>query len=340
LSDGHPNKWDSWLIADTLTRLGWNVDVIDWDEHDFQPKRHYDVVVALDWNGKRIVDATPGTPPRLLLHLTTAYPAYNNNAERQRLRALEQRRQVTLKQRRHLANEMLSSAAIAEAYACSLIGNSWTLGTYPADVRSKISLLPVTSPVDKFFTNEPAAHKPLADNTLLWFAGGGAVHKGLDLALDAVHRMDNVHLHVVGNLEAERDFLWHYRNELFRDPNISYHGYLPTSSPLLAEIMQEATFLIAPSCSEGTSSAAVFCLLRGLIPIYSESIGLSLPPHLGWQVTVASPETFSEAITLAVTTPRDDRVKMSRLAYKYASNGFTRKAYAEQMRAFVSDALA
>ncbi len=339
LSDGHPNKWDSWLIADTLTRLGWDVDVIDWDDHDFQPERHYDAVIALDWNGKRIVDAATGATPRLLLHLTTAFPAYNNQAEQTRLRALEQRRGVRLKQRRHLANETLSGLAIADADACSLIGNAWTFGTYPTEVRSKLSLLPVTAPVDKFGTGDPVSSKPLAENTFLWFAGGGAVHKGLDLALEAIPQIDNTHLHVVGSLEAERDFLWLYRNELFREANISYHGYLPTSSPLLAEVMRESTFLIAPTCSEATSNAAVFCLLRGLIPIYSESIGISLPSNLGWEVTVPSLEAFGEAARLAMATPLEDRAKMSRLVYEYASQIFTRKAYAEQMQAFLSDAL-
>ncbi len=336
---GHPNRWDSWLIANTLTRLGWDVDVIDWDDHGFQPERHYDAVIALDWNGKRIVDATPEARPRLVLHLTTAYPSYHNVSEEQRLRALEDRRGVALKPHRHLAHDALSGLAIAEAHACSLIGNAWTLGTYPSEVQPKLSLLPVTAPTDKNQSDALFVGKPVRNNTFLWFAGGGAVHKGLDLALEAVSTMSNIHLHVVGNLEAERDFLWHYRTELFRQPNISFHGYLPAHSARLTEVMREATFLITPTCSEGTSTAAVLCLIRGLIPIYSESVGISVPGGLGWMVTVPTPEAFRSSLTQAMTTPPDVRAAMSLSLQDFASHEFSRTTYAEMMEAFLSHAL-
>jgi hypothetical protein len=65
LNTGHPNKWDSWTLADILVELGWDVDVIDWDDWDFRPTRSYDAVIALDGNGARLTGLMRPNSPTL-----------------------------------------------------------------------------------------------------------------------------------------------------------------------------------------------------------------------------------------------------------------------------------
>ena len=45
--NGHSNNWESREIARILTRLGYIVDCINWNDTSFQPSDHYDIVVDI-----------------------------------------------------------------------------------------------------------------------------------------------------------------------------------------------------------------------------------------------------------------------------------------------------
>ena len=67
----------------------------------------------------------------------------------------------------------------------------------------------------------------------LWFGSSGAIHKGLDLVLDAFHNLKDVNLHICGNIESEERFFEHYKTSLNNNANINYYGYVDINTDLL-----------------------------------------------------------------------------------------------------------
>jgi glycosyltransferase involved in cell wall biosynthesis len=334
----HPNVWDSWLYANTMARMGWTVDVINWNDRLFLPSHSYDAIVALDGNGIRLAEVVDGAKSRLILHLTTADPQFNNAAERGRLANLFHRRGVRLLPRRQLEYVAETHQAITSAHSCFLIGNSWTRSTYPESQQTKFSMTNVANSARTLPTDSEIAAKPLG-NEYLWFFGGGAVHKGLDLALEAFATRHDLQLHVVGNLEAERDFLFEYQRELFRTTNIKYHGFLRLDSQALRHVMHTSTYLIAPSCSEGMSSAVAVAAANGLVPILTPEVGIDFDLLPNFQIASPTPDSLGAAIEESTGVQKHDRHELARNAATCARGQFSRDAYRARLEEFLTSAL-
>ena len=338
LLDRHPNVWDSWAYADQIAHLGWTVDVIDWDDWTFVPMNRYDAVVSLDGNGLHLAEMSCSANCRLILHLTTADPTFNNAAEAQRLAALLERRGARLRPRRQLAHISDTHEAMSAAHSCLLIGNSWTLSTYPTSQRSKISMTNVVTSTRAMPTEAQISNKPFG-NEYLWFFGGGAVHKGLDLTLEAFSAQPQLKLHVVGNLENELDFLKEYRRELFRTSNIKYHGFLPPDSPALQRILNTSTYSIAPSCSESMSTAVAFTTANGLVPIHTPEVGMDFDNLPHFEILSPTVEALGTSIEQSAAVNLGARGQNALTISTHSHSAFSRGAYQKRLKSFLEVAL-
>jgi hypothetical protein len=311
---GHTNRWECRRIAHALAALGFAVDAIDFDDETATPAGRYDVVLALDAELVSLVDAVQ--PAYRLLHLTGSFAPFNNAAEEARIEALAERRGVRCAPRRMVADPEGAAAALALAEGCSLVGNRWVRDTYPPDQRDKIHCVPVTgSPLSARVRARDAVPDP---REFLWFFGGGAVHKGLDLALEAFARRPELVLNVVGDLSAEADFVAVYRHELTALPNVRVHGFLTPDSEAFADVTERCFAFVAPSCAEATSTACVTLLQCGLYPIVSPATGLDLPDGCGRWLSEGSIDELEAVIAAVHAAPasalRDELAQTRRWA--------------------------
>jgi glycosyltransferase involved in cell wall biosynthesis len=296
---GHSNGWESREIARALYDVGYGVDAIDWNDDDFEASRDYDLVLAIDRRLERLGHDTHAS--RLLLHVTGSYPRFQNAAEQRRIEELEERRGVACVPRREIEDEAAFDRAMQRATSCSLLGNAFTLSTFPEQFRSKITLLPVTAS-QLARIKAPAEFVP-PEREFLWFFGSGAIHKGLDRALEAFARTPRMTLHVVGNISAETDFVDAYRRELTELENIRWHGYLDPASRAFEDIAGRSVAFVAPSCSEGTSPAVTTMLQLGLYPIISRETGVTLPPDAGALLESSSVDEVEGAALTVLDRP-------------------------------------
>jgi glycosyltransferase involved in cell wall biosynthesis len=289
---GHTNRWECWRIARTLVELGFDVDAVDFDDDAAAVDGSYDVVIGLDAELVRYVGDTGAE--RRLLHLTGSFAPFNNAAEERRIDELAARRGVRCAPRRVVPDPRGAADALALADRCSLVGNAWVIDTYPAAQREKITCVPVTGSQLSPAVRERDLVPPTRE--FVWFFGGGAVHKGLDLALEAFARRPELVLHVVGDLRGEDDFLTAYRHELTELANVHVHGFLTPDSTAFAEIARRCFAFVAPSCAEATSTACVTLLQLGLYPIVSRATGLDLPDGCGTYLETCTIDEIEEAV--------------------------------------------
>jgi glycosyltransferase involved in cell wall biosynthesis len=328
---GHSNYWESREIAHIFARLGFSVDAVAWDNLAFYPEREdYSVLFDIAINLQRWAPLFPPSV-RKLMHITGSYWHYSFQAEMARIEALHERRSALYAPKRTVLYPELHELSIAQADACTLIGNQHTLETFPEKYRSKIKTVPVSaSPVLR--PKQVGNYVP-QDRGFLWFFGSGAVHKGLDLVLEVFAGTPQLALHVVGNVFSEPDFVRIYRKELLETSNIHYHGFLPARSRAFADVLDRCFCFIAPSCSEAISSAVVTCLQAGLLPILSRDVGVTLPTDCGVTLESCDIDTVREAVLSCCALPDEAVERQISATQDLGIKAFSRKSFSRAMEA-------
>ena len=332
---GHSNAWESAEIVRQLRRSGYEVDVIDWSDRTFVIDGAYDLVIDIHGNLAR----SSRFISRRVLHVTGSHPQFSNSAEDDRLSAVQLRRGVALRPRRRVASEQVCAfdESLKIADVVTLIGNRTTLSTFPPEIQPKIRLVTVSGSTLSRVRSPEALPEP---KEFLWFAGSGAVHKGMDLVLELFANHPHLTLHCVGPYRRELDFVRAYRRELFSLPNIVDHGFLSPSGERFFEIASRCCGFIMPSCSEGISPAAVTSLQFGLVPIISSRCGIDLPSDAGWVLDACSLDTLTEALAELCDQPLSVLRAIVGRAQSIALIRYSRMAFTMRLTEALSDVLA
>jgi glycosyltransferase involved in cell wall biosynthesis len=335
--DEHTSRWHSRTIGHLLAESGYIVDGVHWNDHTFMPRQDYDIVLDIYVNLVRWLPALKPTTIKLL-HCTGSDPYYQNMAELRRIEALTRRRAGLYVPKRMLAYPDRSRYALHWADACSLSGNEYTFGTYPAEYRAKMQLITLSASQLGRTIKSPDRLVP-PEREFLWYFGSGAVHKGLDLVLEVFARHPEWVLNVVGPASEEPDFVALYSRELYELPNIHYHGRLRPSGEEFRAITSRSFCFIAPSCSEGTSSAVVTSLCVGLYPIISRDTGVTLPDGCGIYLETSSIDEIDQAATRVISLPDYTLAEQIAQAQAFAARTFSRERFRADMVEFLSGVL-
>lgn len=331
---GHSNKWESREIARIFQSLGYEVHALEWTNNEFVPTDSYTVIFDIYLNLQRLGSLVPDAIR--LLHLTGSDWNFQNRAELMRIECMEKRRGGLYVPRRMVPYADLLGRIIGLAHCCSLVGNGFTLETYSSDVQSKI--IPVGVSASQAFHKSPDCFVPEVKE-FLWFFGGGLVHKGLDVVLEAFIANPTLTLNVIGDVFAEQDFVSIYQNELFNYSNIKVHGYLKPEEPRFLEIINRCFCFIAPSCSEGASPAVVTCMQIGLYPIISKNTGVTLPARAGRYLESCDVDEIAFIANDVYSLTNERLVAEIRSVQEYANINYSRAQFSENMRNYLRSSL-
>jgi len=325
--DGHTNRWESREITNIFRERGYSVDVIEWTNTNFIPKKKYVYFFDIHSNMERLTPLLNKDCIKIF-HATTSHWKFQNTAAQKRLNDLQERKGVLIQTIRNLS----SSRATEYADFISLIGNEATANTY-AFVKEKITRIPLStthtypSPTKKNFER--------AKNNFIWFGGSGMVHKGLDLVLEAFVDMPEYRLTVCGKVSNEKDFVEVYKKELYETPNINVVGLIDPGSREFKKLCDSSIALVYPSCSEGQSGAVVTTMHAGLIPIISYQSGVDVE-DFGIILKESSIEEIKKAVRVISSLPLEEISRRAMKTWQYAREHHTREKFASAYRAFIN----
>lgn len=328
--DAHTNRWECLEIARLFLEQGYSVDVIDWTNTTFIPKKDYHFVIDIHHNLERLSPLLPKNCVKIF-HATGAHWLFQNTAEYTRLLDLQKRRGATLIPQRI----MLPSHAIEHADIVTLLGNDFTESTY-AYAKKKIYRIPLstthtyTTPTQKNFEN--------AKKSFVWLGGSGMVHKGLDLVLEAFTAMPKYNLTICGKVSNEKDFEQAYHKELYQTPNIRVVGLIDQGSVEFKKICDNAIALVYPSCSEGQSGAVITTMHAGLIPIVSYQSGVDTK-NFGMTLKENSIEEIKRVVREIAVLPSETLRLMSVGAWEFAQKNHTRETFSGHYKNFIQELL-
>lgn len=270
-SNSHSNQKQVIEIAKIFSSFGYNVDVLDSLSYK-KVKYKYDLIFLVDCNLLPKFYNNMKCRCKIIGYLTGSDLVFSNEAEEKRLNYLYDRHKVHLKARRRATNVYDKFLMENKIDAFFLMGNKFTLSTY-----DRFNIKPV------FFIKNSAnileirreiTFKNKKQKSFLFLASYGQVLKGLDIVLDVFSKTPDLKLYVCSNFEQEKDFCKLYNKILFNSENVKAIGFIDVNSKVFENIIDECSYLIAPSSTEGCSGSVLTAMAYGLIPIITKENGV------------------------------------------------------------------
>ncbi len=322
VKEKHISAWQCLEMAQAFLDRGYNVDVIDYQNDRFMPEKDYNIFIDVHSNLERIGPLLNQECVKVLL-IVWAHWLFHNYANYKRHVELQQRRKLILKPKRQL--QPTKGIGVADIVLTS--ANQFTPGTYGIAQRP-VFYLPIPSQIMCPFPEDK--DYDITRTNYLYFSGFGAVHKGLDLLLEAFAEMPNYHLYVCGRLEEEKDFTDAYHKELFQTPNIHYLGFVDVAGRKFLDVANTCVGVISPSCSEGGSGAVINCSRAGLIPIISYECGIAVDGSFGLILEKCSIEEIKNSVKEISDLSGQELKAMARSAWEFARTNHTRERFTEE----------
>lgn len=281
---GHQSRREMVEIVSVFNKLGYNVFVGNFSVYH-KSKRKYDIIFGIE---PSFVQASKDNPSALKIYYATgAYFGHQNSMIKIRTDEFNERHHANMPYSR-LVEENDDRLDLADLIF--QIGTTFTLQTYPLDVRKKIKIINQSSVIDdSVFLDRDYTNK----TKYVWIGGGGSVLKGLDLVLDYFIEHPDLELYVIGNVEYKLLEVYRKKNLL----NIHFMGFITLKSFKFKNIAEKCNFLIYPSCSEGGCPGSVINAMKfGIIPIVSKWASPDCIDKIGFQLSDLSVEAIHSCI--------------------------------------------
>lgn len=254
-------------IPRALNELGYVVDIVDYLTVP-RLNRHYDVFIGHGVLSYHQISRQLDAEATRICFATGASWRFANVAEGRRLLDIAERHGFLLPPERNLPDE---DAAYLDSRAIVCLGDAFTRNTY-GDLRDKVVCINNAAFPVHLLPSQSDKSSGSAKR-FLFFAGGGNVHKGLDLLLEAIAGTP-YELFVCQHIQPDFGRVFsHWLEDL---PNVHVLGYIPQRSREFLDLVRACSWCVLPTCSEGQPGTVVECMAHGLIPIVSRESGMGL----------------------------------------------------------------
>ncbi len=312
----HNNQTEALEMAQVFHELGYQVDVVNYDNPMAIDYARYEVVFGSGAAFQNLFLKETTRLPRTILYQCGAYVPRSNAASLRRLEAVYRRRGVWLAGSARLSDAGIGPEQVVDGLI--VLGNEVSAAPFRALTPRPVHEIPL------FFHQMVDADDIIRARDLsqarrhfIWFSGSGMVHKGLDLALEAFARHPELHLHIHAAIEKEMPFVRAFHHELHELPNIHLDGYLLLQSPEFAAALPGSAFVICPSCAEACASSVLNIAGNGgNIPILTRECAISLG-DFGVPIEDTTVEAVEAALVAAssLTEPELDRRQRATAAF-------------------------
>ncbi|MFC1496872.1 methyltransferase [Verrucomicrobiota bacterium] len=310
-------------IVNVLNELGYSVDVIQYTDTKFVPRKGYDLFIGNGGYNFEGIARNLSVDTIKIYFSTGIYWKDFNRKEAERFRQLEERRGVRLPHDRWINHSEEHANRSADAIIC--LGNKHARESY-SQFPSVLNLNNAAYPDDHY--DQIKKNFSAARSNFLFFSGSGNIHKGLDILLEAFVQMDT-HLYICQGMSP--GFYKLYRRELNDYPNIHLVGLVPARSSQFYELADKCAFVIQPFCAEGQPGSAVECMHQGLIPVVSQETNIDTNDY-GITLNTCSIEGIVEAVKDLSQRPPEWCEEMAQRTRKAAIAKFSADVFSLNMK--------
>jgi len=328
----HSNNQECFAIAEILNSLGYNVDVINWDNITFLPTKKYDLVIDNHNNLVRLADYFTGTTKKIF-HATNAHWLYQNSVEYNIHYNYFLNRGIAVTPSRQIT----PSNSVENCDAITMFGNEFTAETY-GKFRSKVYHIPMS------VTTRPGIvtdrNISVAKRKFLWLNSHGALLKGMATVIDAFAATPELDLFICSNLANDGRLQEVVEMEISTNQNIKIIGWVDLEGDIFKQLVKECAWVINTSFSEGGGGSTLNCMAKGLIPLISKSASISLPDKTGFYINDNDANTLISVLKKVCLLPDDELMERSVNASNFVSENHTLEHFMKRYEKFLVDILA
>lgn len=330
LDKRHVAAWQNWNITRAFLDLGFQVDVLPYNDEKTVPPGPYDVVIDVIANLERL-SACVGDSGLRILHPTFAHWAQHNTNNYERHLALLHRRGVAPPPKKLLRPS--ASAEVADHIICR--GGDFATATF-AHCKGQIHAVPQLHPfaLHEFIERDMES----ARRRFVWLGGAGVVHKGLDITLDAFADLPDCEVYICGPYERDRHFNAIYGRELNDLPNVHAIGWMDTLSDEWRRIVSGSATILMPSAAELGCGSLIAGMMSGMIPMATDEGDIDLN-GVGVRVADGSVESLKAAVLSVAERNPAELADLSRAAYEAAGARYGRGRFLDAYRAAITGIL-
>lgn len=320
----HSSYQESVVISEILDQRGYSVDVVNNNRLTKLELRDYDLIFG---EGLPMFQAVQqSVDARIIYYATGSHPWQCTEASLARLSGFNVRyRALPLESTRVQDYRWGIAASSAEAVIC--IGNETTRATFLSRGANNTLLVNPSFHFDQARASELHRDISASRKSALWFGSYGLLHKGLDLAIEAVRQRPDWKLHVCGHTAREKAFL----DAINIPDNVHVHGFLNIDSAEFRAVIANAMYVILPSCSEGLATSVITAMGRGaMIPLVTAECGVDIGD---FGIEIAELSVGAVLNALAECDRRDDAelLRMATSAWQAAQDGYSLGNYRATM---------
>lgn len=168
----------------------------------------------------------------------------------------------------------------------------------------------------------------------LWFGSYGLVHKGLDLVIESFIKNPEIELHVCGYLENEKNIIDSYSEYLKETKNIYFHGFISLDSKQFLDLMENCSFVILASCSEGCATAVITAMGNGgLIPIVTKETGIDL--NYGIEIKSFDVDAINNALKDSFMIQNNEIKEKSLIIIEYIERNYSIEIFKKNLEKII-----
>lgn len=314
-------------IAKIFSELGFCIDIIDCNDTKILKlisNKKYNLIFGFGENFYQISKLQPEAIS--ILYMTENLPDFSYQEEKKRLDYFFARHKKRIKIQRsgefyklyHLEKKYSEVITLGEI----IFSNNYYKNTY--------SVFP-TGIINPQFTFNKKNHL-LTRKNFLWLGSSGAIHKGLDILIDVFKKREDINLIICGLTKVDKIMLdFPDRN------NISDYGHIDIKSDTFLNIIQNCSYIILPSCSEGFSTSITTGMLHGLIPIVMKDTGFNkLMDNAIFLDDYSTEYIDSELNELSCALPEELNL-FSKKVFDYARENFLISTFEMRFRIIIND---
>jgi len=314
-------------IPRVLNELGYIVDIVNYDNTSWLPKKHYDLFIGhAGINFKRLSNNLSPDAKRIYFS-TGLYWKEGNLRQAQRLSDVASRRHCLFPPERFITFDEEDANESADLIIC--LGNQRVRDSY-ARFSRVININNAIFPIE--FDRHETKDFDAGRKHFLYFSGRGNVHKGLDLLLESFVDTD-LHLHICQHMQNE--FIGLYKKELTEEPNIHVHGFVKMRSRQFEDLVLRCNWLVSATCAEGQPGAVLEGMAHGLIPMLTDAANIDVE-NLGIRMQSTKIEDIRSLIYHASQIDTESCRSMAKRCLKEARKTYSVENFRNSLRQAIS----
>lgn len=328
-SKGRTQPYEILSMIKVFSELGYCIDVIgsyDIKSIDYVKVKTYDIIFGF---GETFYQLTQLQPKAVsVLYMTENHPLISYREEQKRLVYFQSRHRKGVKISR--SGSFYTLVHLEKLYSHVITMSE--IAPFEPLYKKPYSIFP-TGIINPNFKNKIKNHQSSRKN-FLWLGSDDAIHKGLDLLIDIFSQRQDIVLHIGGLSDKDKKIL-----NIPKRENIINYGYIDVKSNLFLEIIENCSYSILPSCSEGCATSITTSMLHALIPIVIKDTGFN---RLGENAIFLKDYKIDYIDSVLTKLSREDPDRLSLFSKKvfdFAHKKFLIQTFEKNFKTIMNDIL-